>query len=67
VLGHWGPRPEHVQAVMRKFKEENPDREAQDYNENIKVARSEMGRQYGEGLDYQQVIVKELRDLISGF
>jgi hypothetical protein len=67
VLGHWGPRPDHVQSVMRKFKEENPDREAPDYNDNIKVARTEMGRQYGEGLGYQQVIVKELRNLISGF
>lgn len=67
VLGQWGPRPEHVQAVMRKFKEANPDREAPDYNENIQVARAEMGRQYGEGTGYQAVIVKELRDLLSSF
>lgn len=67
VLGQWGPRPEHVQAVMRKFKEENPDREAPDYNEKIQVARAEMGRQYGEGNDYQAVIISELRKLLSSF
>ncbi|MEK8132201.1 thioredoxin family protein [Paenibacillus filicis] len=67
VLGQWGPRPAHVQAVMTKFKQENPDREATDYQDNIKVAREEMGRQYGEGTGYQAVIVKELRDLISTF
>jgi hypothetical protein len=67
VLGHWGPRPQHVQAVMTNFKQENPDRNAPDYNEKIQVARQEMGRQYGEGTGYQAVIVKELRDLISSF
>jgi hypothetical protein len=67
VLGHWGPRPKHVQAVMNRFKQENPDREASDYNEKIQVARAEMGRQYGEGTAYQAVIVKELRELLSTF
>ncbi|MCZ8523510.1 MULTISPECIES: thioredoxin family protein [Paenibacillus] len=67
VLGHWGPRPAHVQAVMTKFKAENPDREAADYQDKIKVAREEMGRQYGEGAGYQTVIVRELRDLLSSF
>jgi hypothetical protein len=67
VLGKWGPRPEHVQAVMRQFKQENPDRNAPDYDEKIKVARAEMGKQYGEGTAYQAVIVKELRNLLSGF
>ncbi|MBD0383701.1 thioredoxin family protein [Paenibacillus sedimenti] len=67
VLGHWGPRPAHVQAVMTQFKKENPDREAPDYNEKIQVARAEMGRQYGEGNGYHPVIVKELRELISTF
>jgi hypothetical protein len=67
VLGHWGPRPGHVQAVMNQFKKENPDRTAADYNEKIQVARQEMGRQYGEGIGYQTVIVKELRDLLSSF
>lgn len=36
VLGHWGPRPTKVQAVMTQFKQENPDREAPDYNEKFK-------------------------------
>jgi hypothetical protein len=65
VLGQWGPRPEHVQAVMTEFKKQNPDREAADYKEKIAEAYSEMGRQYGEGTGYQAVIVTELRDLIS--
>lgn len=67
VYGQWGPRPEHVQAVMKEFKAKNPDREAADYQENIKAARVEMGKQYGEGTDYQTVIVKELRNLIAEF
>jgi len=67
VLGQWGPRPKHVQEVMIKFKQENPDRNAPDYEAKIKVAREEMARQYGEGLEYQRVIVNELRDLISSF
>jgi len=67
VLGQWGPRPQHVQAVMTQFKKDNPDREAPDYNEKIQVARAEMGRQYGEGTGYQTVIVKELRELLSTF
>jgi hypothetical protein len=65
VLGQWGPRPKHVQAVMNEFKRLNPDREASDYQEKIAVARGEMGKQYGEGTGYQAVIVSELRDLIS--
>jgi len=67
VLGKWGPRPQHVQAVMTEFKRNNPDREAADYNEKIGVARTEMGKQYGEGTGYQTVIIQELRDLISSF
>jgi len=67
VLGQWGPRPKHVQAVMTKFKQENPDREAPDYNDKIAVARQEMGKQYGEGAGYQKAIVNELRELLSSF
>lgn len=65
VLAQWGPRPKHVQEVMTKFKQQNPDREAADYNEKIQVARQEMGRQYGDGTGYQHVIVQELRDILS--
>lgn len=67
VLGQWGARPKHVQAIMNQFKQENPDRNAPDYEEKIKVARTEMMAQYGEGTGYHAVIVKELRDLISTF
>jgi hypothetical protein len=65
VLAQWGPRPKHVQEVMTKFKQENPDRDALDYNDKIQVARQEMGRQYGSGTGYQHVIVQELRDILS--
>ena len=65
VLGTWGPRPAHVQAVMVKFKQENPDREAADYQDNLTATRAEIMRQYGEGTAYQAVIVKELRELLS--
>jgi len=65
VLGTWGPRPKHVQEVMIAFKQQNPDRNAPDYDEKIKVAREQMLQQYGEGTGYQAVIVKELRELLS--
>lgn len=66
VLGQWGPRPKHVQEVMIKFKQENPDREAPTYEENILQARKQMLEKYGEGNEVHAVIVSELRDLISG-
>jgi hypothetical protein len=65
VLGKWGPRPQHVQAVMVAFKQQNPDRSAPDYEEKIKAARAEMLEKYGEGTGYQAVIVKELKELLS--
>lgn len=67
VLGHWGPRPQHVQEAMTAFKQANPDREAADYEEKLKETRAEMQRRYGEGTAYHQVIVRELRELISSF
>ena len=67
VLGHWGPRPEHVQKHMIEFKRNNPDREAADYQANIAEARKAMGQAYGEGTESHAVIAKELRSLISGF
>lgn len=67
VLGTWGPRPKRVQEVMTQFKLANPDRNAPDYDEKIKIARAEMGARYGEGTDYQTVIVQELRELLSAF
>ncbi|RCW47575.1 thioredoxin family protein [Paenibacillus prosopidis] len=65
VLGQWGPRPKHVQEAMIAFKQENPDRDAADYQEKLAVTRQEMGRRYGEGIGYQSVIVKELRTLLE--
>ncbi|GIQ61818.1 hypothetical protein PACILC2_03860 [Paenibacillus cisolokensis] len=67
VLGQWGPRPKHVQEVMTQFKLNNPDREAPDYQEKLAETRKEMMRRYGEGTDYQAVIIKELRSLLESF
>ncbi|THF72994.1 thioredoxin family protein [Cohnella fermenti] len=65
-LGKWGPRPAHVQQAMIDFKAANPDREAPDYQDNLKVAREEIGRRYGEQSDYAPVILREIGDLLSG-
>jgi hypothetical protein len=67
ILGQWGPRPSYVQEPMVRFKQENPDKEAPDYQENLSAARKEIMARYGEGTDYQQLIIRELRDLISSF
>ncbi|OWA33070.1 thioredoxin family protein [Saccharibacillus sp. O16] len=65
-LLQWGPRPEKVQELMRKFKAENPDREAADYADNMKVVREQMMERYGEGTSIHEVIVHELRTLLAG-
>lgn len=65
VLGQWGPRPKHVQAVMAEFKATNPDREAADYADRMKVVRERIMEQYGEGTGYQKHIVSELRDILE--
>jgi len=67
VLGQWGPRPQRVQEPMVQFKQENPDREAADYQANLAKTREEIGRRYGEGTAYHNEIVQELRDLLSTF
>ncbi|MDQ0091251.1 hypothetical protein J2T12_004688 [Paenibacillus anaericanus] len=67
VLGQWGPRPKQVQEIMIKFKQENPDREAPDYEEKIAVVRKQMGEKYEEGAGVNASVVEELRELISGF
>ncbi|WP_334076054.1 MULTISPECIES: thioredoxin family protein [Paenibacillus] len=66
VLGHWGPRPAHVQELMVEFKRENPDREAPDYEEKIGVVRRKMAEKYEEGTGVNASVVSELRGLISG-
>lgn len=67
VLGDWGPRPAYIQEVMTEFKKANPDREAEGYQEKMDEVRKEIIRRYGEGTEYQQAIVKELKELLSGF
>ncbi|MCM3136414.1 thioredoxin family protein [Paenibacillus polysaccharolyticus] len=67
VLGQWGPRPQHVQEVMVEFKRLNPDREAADYQDNMAEARKEILKRYGEGTESHAVVIRELRELISGF
>lgn len=66
VLGHWGPRPAHVQELMVAFKQANPDREAADYQEKIAVVRQQMAAKYEEGDGVNASVVKELRQLLSG-
>ncbi|MEF2969280.1 thioredoxin family protein [Paenibacillus sp. M1] len=66
VLGHWGPRPRHVQQLMVDFKRENPVREAADYEEKIAVVRKRMAEKYEEGAGVNASVVAELRELISG-
>lgn len=65
LLAKWGPRPKHVQEVMIAFKQQNPDREAPDYQDNLVVARQEMLARYGDDTGYQAVILQELRDILS--
>ena len=67
VLGKWGPRPAHVQQIMVRFKQQNPDREAPDYQEKMAECRKELIAAYGEGTDHHAAVIKELRELISGF
>ncbi|GIP60311.1 thioredoxin family protein [Paenibacillus sp. FSL W8-0186] len=67
VLGHWGPRPADVQELMTRFKQENPDREAADYEEKIAVVRKEMAVKYEEGAGVNGKVVSELRALLSKF
>ncbi|MFT9848192.1 thioredoxin family protein [Aneurinibacillus sp. REN35] len=65
VLGKWGPRPAHVQAIMNAFKKEHPDRNAADYEEKIKEARAKMLQEYGEDTSYQSIIIKELHAILT--
>ena len=67
VLGQWGPRPSDVQAHMIRFKQENTDREAPDYEANLKETYKRIMESYGEGTAYQARIIQELRELLSSF
>lgn len=66
IQAKWGPRPRHVQEVMVAFKQNNPDRQAADYDDKLKAARTQMMARYGEGTGYQDAIVKELREALGG-
>ncbi|MDB5083970.1 MAG: thioredoxin [Bacilli bacterium] len=67
VLGKWGSRPERVQTYMNEFKQQNPNREAPDYQDKLVEVRKNMAEAYGQGTGYQSVIVGELRSLINSF
>lgn len=67
VLGRWGPRPAYVQEPMVAFKKKYTDPSAPDYQEQLAATRKEIMARYGEDTAYQQLIVKELRELISNF
>ncbi|MCL9662443.1 thioredoxin family protein [Paenibacillus hunanensis] len=66
VLGQWGPRPEHVQELMVAFREENPDREAPDYKDKMALVRQAMMDRYGEGSASHAMVIRELREVLSG-
>lgn len=65
VIGRWGPRPTYIQEPMVAFKETNLDKNAPDYEDNLKAARQELMRRYGEGTDYQTLIVEEIQSLLK--
>lgn len=65
VLDRWGPRPAHVQQLMIQFKQENPDREAEDYNDKMLALRKEMAAKYEEGEGVNSSVISELRELLS--
>lgn len=52
---------------MIEFKQNNPDREASDYQDNLAVTRQSILQAYGEGYEFHAAIIKELRELMSGF
>ncbi|TVX98333.1 thioredoxin family protein [Cohnella terricola] len=67
VLGRWGARPAYIQEVMDRFKRENPDKEASDYQEKLNGTYREIGGLYHNGLQYQKVMIQELKELLASF
>ncbi|WAH36075.1 thioredoxin family protein [Alicyclobacillus dauci] len=65
VVGRWGPRPQYVQEPMVAFKSANTDKNAPDYEENLKAARQEIMRRYGEGTGYQKLIAEEIKEILE--
>ncbi|KIL38642.1 hypothetical protein SD70_25070 [Gordoniibacillus kamchatkensis] len=67
VLGKWGARPAYIQAVMDRFKKENPDKQHASYQENLNRVYTELGELYHAGNEYQDVMIQELRKLFAAF
>ena len=69
VLGRWGARPAYIQAVMDRFKKNNPDKQGAHYTEKLNQIYREIGELYhaGNGNEYQRVMLHELRDLFTTF
>ncbi|TCP20335.1 thioredoxin-like protein [Scopulibacillus darangshiensis] len=65
VLGQWGPRPAYIQEPMVEFKALGLDPESEEYQTKIMDVRKEIVRRYGEGAEYQPLVVKELRELLK--
>ncbi|MBM7563988.1 hypothetical protein JOC55_000920 [Paenibacillus sacheonensis] len=67
VLGRWGARPAYIQAVMDRFKKNNPDKQEADYKEKLNQTYREIGELYQVSNEYQDVILQELRALFKTF
>lgn len=67
VLGRWGARPAYIQAVMDRFKKNNPDKQEADYKEKLNQTYRKIGELYQVSNEYQEVILHELRDLFTTF
>lgn len=67
VLGRWGARPAYIQAVMDRFKKNNPDKQEADYKEKLNQTYGEIGELYQVSNEYQNVILHELRELFKTF
>ncbi|MDF2652528.1 MAG: hypothetical protein K0Q73_8333 [Paenibacillus sp.] len=67
VLGRWGARPAYIQAVMDRFKKNNPDKQEADYKEKLNQTYREISELYHASNEYQEVMLHELRDLFTTF
>ncbi|MBJ9987873.1 thioredoxin family protein [Paenibacillus sp. S28] len=67
VLGRWGARPAYIQAVMDRFKKNNPNKQAANYKEKLNLTYRKIGDLYQVNNEYQEVILRELRDLFTTF
>lgn len=65
VVAEWGPRPAYVQEPMAQFKQTYTDKNSLEYEDNLKAARAEVVRRYGESTEYQELIVAEIKELLQ--